>query len=265
MRSKRLLILFFFGLGISFVMFSQDSLANVEPKVFEEVKYTNDVNFDSLLQVVPIDTSRVATTRSFSENLSEKYASDSDLDYERNTGKSFMQKLKEWINNILRKLIAEPDTSNIDKITEIILDIIYVAIFLVVVYIIVRLVMNHRGKWFFEKKNETLHIDLSNVEQHIHEADFGSMLNEAEHNDNTRQAVRLLYLWLLKTFSDKGIIEWDVQKTNIDYLSEIKSEQLQNEFRYLSYLYNYIWYGEFSINDSEYRDARDRFRKHIQF
>jgi len=141
---------------------------------------------------------------------------------------------------------------------------VLVVIFLVALYIVVRLFMNHRGRWFFEKKNETVAVTLSNVEEHIHEANFEALLSEAEQQGDTRQSVRLLYLWVLRSYTDNNIIRWNPDKTNIDYFSEIKDKILQKQFRYLSYLYNYIWYGGFSINDSEYRKARETFLRHIK-
>jgi hypothetical protein len=64
--------------------------------------------------------------------------------------------------------------------------------------------------------------------------------------------------------SEKQIIEWDAEKTNSDYVYEIKNEQFKNNFNYLSYLYNYIWYGEFDIDDVTFEKAKASFEKTIQ-
>lgn len=219
---------------------------------------------DSIINVIPGDTSLLGTMRYFDGYLAERYASDDALNYERNINKSFFQRLKEMISAWIRKLFGIPDVSSINNLSDKILDIVLVVIFLVALYIVVRLFMNHRGRWFFEKKNETVAVTLSNVEEHIHEANFEALLSEAEQQGDTRQSVRLLYLWVLRSYTDNNIIRWNPDKTNIDYFSEIKDKTLQEKFRYLSYLYNYIWYGGFSINDSEYRKARETFLRHIK-
>ncbi len=219
---------------------------------------------DSIINVIPGDTSLLGTMRYFDGYLAERYASDDALNYERNINKSFFQRLKEMISAWIRKLFGIPDVSSINNLSDKILDIVLVVIFLVALYIVVRLFMNHRGRWFFEKKNETVAVTLSNVEEHIHEANFEALLSEAEQQGDTRQSVRLLYLWVLRSYTDNNIIRWNPDKTNIDYFSEIKDKILQEQFRYLSYLYNYIWYGGFSINDSEYRKARETFLRHIK-
>lgn len=219
---------------------------------------------DSIINVIPGDTSLLGTMRYFDGYLAERYASDDALNYERNINKSFFQRLKEMISAWIRKLFGIPDVSSINNLSDKILDIVLVVIFLVALYIVVRLFMNHRGRWFFEKKNKTVAVTLSNVEEHIHEANFEALLSEAEQQGDTRQSVRLLYLWVLRSYTDNNIIRWNPDKTNIDYFSEIKDKILQEQFRYLSYLYNYIWYGGFSINDSEYRKAREIFLRHIK-
>lgn len=219
---------------------------------------------DSIINVIPGDTSLLGTMRYFDGYLAERYASDDALNYERNINKSFFQRLKEMISAWIRKLFGIPDVSSINNLSDKILNIVLVVIFLVALYIVVRLFMNHRGRWFFEKKNETVAVTLSNVEEHIHEANFEALLSEAEQQGDTRQSVRLLYLWVLRSYTDNNIIRWNPDKTNIDYFSEIKDKILQEQFRYLSYLYNYIWYGGFSINDSEYRKAREIFLRHIK-
>jgi hypothetical protein len=64
--------------------------------------------------------------------------------------------------------------------------------------------------------------------------------------------------------SEREIIIWDLEKTNSDYLNEIKNEQLKADFAYLSYLYNYIWYGEFELDVNTFEKAKTAFEKTIQ-
>lgn len=119
--------------------------------------------------------------------------------------------------------------------------------------------MNHKGNWFFQKKNESLPIDINNAEQLIQSADFEQLISEIEKQGDTRQSIRLYYLWLLKDLKESELIVWLPEKTNADYLSELKQEALRKQFSYLSYLYNYIWYGEFSITDEDYLAAKNAF------
>jgi len=42
---------------------------------------------------------------------------------------------------------------------------------------------------------------------------------------------------------------------NDDYLNEIKKPELKNAFANITRLYNYIWYGDFSIDEPKYKKA----------
>ena len=64
--------------------------------------------------------------------------------------------------------------------------------------------------------------------------------------------------------SQRELIVWDIEKTNSDYVYEIKDEFLKQEFSYLSYLYNYIWYGEFDLEDETFNQAKTAFESAIK-
>lgn len=217
---------------------------------------------DSLLRAVPTDTSRVHTLQ-FDPNLAERYTDDA-FDYSMSHGgKTIIQKIKEYIQNLLRKLLGLDKITSFNKLTKYFFYALLGLLFIAIVYIAVRLIMNHKGRWFFEKESQTVTIDLKNVETHIHEADFETLLHDTEQRGDTRQSIRLYYLWLLKNLTDKQIIDWHPEKTNADYMREISDEALGKQFRYLSYLFNHIWYGEFTIDDKEYQHARTAFRREL--
>jgi len=68
---------------------------------------------------------------------------------------------------------------------------------------------------------------------------------------------------LLKSLSDKNTIEWDIEKTNSDYIREIKDNKLKQDFQFLSYIFEYSWYGEFELNDNDFSKAEAAFLKLI--
>lgn len=273
MRNKLLIRCLLVVLGFVLAVFFENARALPQEKepgdpkaILEDLILTNgQTKHDSLLQAIPRDTAHISDSRRFEANLAKKYAADNELEYIQHNNKSFLQKLKEWIAELTRKLLGYGDKTDINKLTETVLDIIYGIIFLIVAYIATRLVMKHKGRWFFEKQDENIPIDLHNVEQYIREADFPTLFHESEQAGDSRQSVRLLYLWMLRTLTDREVIDWNPDKTNGDYMREIKDVQLRDDFRYLSYLYNYIWYGDFSISSSDYRNAREKFRKQIRF
>ncbi|OJU53306.1 MAG: hypothetical protein BGN96_09590 [Bacteroidales bacterium 45-6] len=258
----RLIYLFFVCL-IRGVAMGQNMPDSVMPPDIKEMVATGAhtpymEKMDQLLKTVPWDKSPHEVKR-IDPNFKEKYLQDSEFDYGRKEGgNSFWTSLKKSILKLLRGLFGlSPNVS--PDFFPILLKVLSGLVILVVIYFAVRIYLSHKGKWFLEKKNDTLDIDVHDVAQLIQSADFASLIAEAEKENDTRLSIRYYYLWLLKKLKDGGVIEWLPDKTNSNYLYEIKNAEVKNQFSHLSYLYEYIWYGEFSINDREYQEAKTTF------
>lgn len=217
------------------------------------------------LSLVTKDTLPPHEITSFDNHFRDKYIGDEAFDYRKKTGNiSFVQKLKRMIERFIQTLFGWDKEHKVGNITDISLKILSILLVLFVIYLLVRLILSHNGRWFSQRKNENIEIDINDTEQLVRYADFENMIDKSEKTGNTRQSIRLYYLWLLRTFDEKKIIEWNLQKTNADYRKEIKDETILKNFTYLSYLYNYIWYGEFSITDTDYLTAKKVFLNHLR-
>ena len=75
---------------------------------------------------------------------------------------------------------------------------------------------------------------------------------------------RYYFLWYLKLLCDRNFLKWDIEKTNLDYLSEIKDLIKREEFENLSFLYENIWYGEFNIPTNATETIIQQFETAIQ-
>ena len=264
-----LLILFFLLSTIQPLLVAQVPLHRVVPKF--AIDTILSVNRDEriaqmkkLYQSVPGDTTAVKAVI-LDPDYREKYRNDSEFNYNQEAGgKSFFNRLFEKIGLLLQRLFGFAPLNKYSDLTVLVFKILCGLVVLVVLYFIIRLLMNHKGIWFFSKKNESISIELHNTEQLIQSADFEQLIAEIEKQGDTRQSIRLYYLWLLKDLKDHELIVWLPEKTNAEYLSELKEETLRKMFSYLSYLYNCIWYGEFSIGDKEYTSAKKAFLHYLK-
>ena len=50
-----------------------------------------------------------------------------------------------------------------------------------------------------------------------------------------------------------------LQKTNSDYLAEINNDDIKLNFSKITWLYDYIWYGDFAIDENGYSRAERSF------
>ncbi len=74
-----------------------------------------------------------------------------------------------------------------------------------------------------------------------------------------RLAVRYQYIKSLQQLSVKQLISFAADKTNIQYVNEIANTDLRNTFARLTLHYEYVWYGEFPIDEMMYRRIEQQF------
>lgn len=111
--------------------------------------------------------------------------------------------------------------------------------------------------FLFAKKSESLPLDYDTLTEDIHAIDFAGSIEQAIEARNFRLAVRLLYLQTLKRLTDAGRITWKPDKTNRHYVQEMKSvgfEQLTTQFEY-------VWYGDFPVDERRFSAIRDEFKR----
>ncbi|UOB18042.1 DUF4129 domain-containing protein [Abyssalbus ytuae] len=210
---------------------------------------------DSVKYTIQIDSSKI-NIKEFSENLNEKYSS-REFDYSIKDGESqnllarFLSWIFKWLNDTFGIEIPE----NAGLILEI---VIYVLLGLLAIYLLIRFLLGEKASGFFVKKDKHI-APLEIQEENIEKIDFDHLIKNAVEQNNYRLAVRYLYLKTLKNLSQAKVIDWHFEKTNSDYYNEIENEEIKYEYKKVSYLYDYVWYGEFNLDASSFKDANRRF------
>lgn len=111
-------------------------------------------------------------------------------------------------------------------------------------------------------KRKDLNTVLVTDEQQIIESqNIQELINDALTQKNYQLAVRYYYLLLLQKLAKKELIDWQVQKTNADYIYEIKNPELRSELSKLTRIYDFIWYGNFEVTESAFYKAEKEFIK----
>ncbi|WP_139957591.1 hypothetical protein [Flavicella sediminum] len=211
-----------------------------------------------------IDTTLVSSTptqlRKIDDSFKQHYT---DANYIYEFEPSFFTKLKNWILNRLANLF-ETTTEGASAIFNYLKYGIYLLILIMAVYILVKIILNKEGRWIFGKKKNHPNSINSTIEENIALVNFENLIEEAIQNKDYRLAVRYYYLWLLKQANEKGLITYTPEKTNIDYLFEMEATEFYQSFKRVSYYYTYIWYGEFSVNESEYETTANLYRQFLK-
>jgi hypothetical protein len=109
------------------------------------------------------------------------------------------------------------------------------------------------------EKTETLVEDINRIQ-------FESELEKAIRLKDFKLAIRILYLGVLKQLNDQQSIHWQQHKTNWDYVRELKNISIQPGFRDITNAFDYVWYGNFEIDEATFQLIRDKihlFKKTI--
>jgi hypothetical protein len=234
---------------------AQDSIViPVDPPKISSIQYTEkDIKVDSASVEV----------RHFEKNFKKKYA-DRDFIYEyKAPEKNWWDHFKHWLARLIFNLFNFSSVKTSLNFVAILFRVIAILVVIVLIYFIAKAITKQEGRWIFGK-NAKRTLFYSDAEKNIHLLDFEKLIKESIESGERRIAIRYYYLWLLKVMAQHHYIEWDIEKTNSDYLYELSNPAHKEEFTYLSYLYNYIWYGEFEIDDTTFRKTENRFKKALK-
>lgn len=103
-------------------------------------------------------------------------------------------------------------------------------------------------------------ITLDNLDAYIHETDLERFLREALAQQNYPLAVRIYFLQIIKDLSQCGAINWSKEKTNRDYLREMRDHSLSREFREATRTFEYTWYGNTPLSRSDFERLEPGFK-----
>ena len=103
-------------------------------------------------------------------------------------------------------------------------------------------------------------ITLANLDEYIHETDLARFLREALAASNWPLAVRLYFLQTIKRLSEKEAIVWSKEKTNRDYLREMRGHRLGTQFRDVTRQYERVWYGNQPLTVEEFARLEPEFK-----
>lgn len=129
------------------------------------------------------------------------------------------------------------------------------------IYAVLKLLRMEPRGLFYGRSDRQRSPAFAEIED-LQEVDFDGLVQEATAAGDFRRAVRLLYLKTLKALAARALIAWQPEKTNHEYLRELEERpqaDLAASFSRLTYLFEYIWYGDFPVDARAFERARGTF------
>ena len=104
-------------------------------------------------------------------------------------------------------------------------------------------------------------VTIENIDAHIHESDLDRMIRQAVEQRNFSLAVRLYYLAIIKELSLSRAIRWRREKTNRDYLRELRHTPLFENFREATRIFERSWYGNKRLAEADFQMLQPRLQQ----
>lgn len=205
------------------------------------------------------DVNPLQIDRSFIKDLKK----DSDFNYVEIVEEvTWWQKIKRWLNTkwiqFMNWLFGDYEGNAILLfLVNYLPYLILVGIVGFIVWLFIKLNIGNR----FLKSPDSGEVLMSEDEDIIKRQHIPSLIEDALNNKQYRLAIRYHYLFVLKQLTDAEQIDYKFDKTNTDYLNEITNKNLKNGFTNITRIYDFIWYGNFSITQKDYVKAKAQFNE----
>lgn len=210
---------------------------------------------------VRLDTATIVA-KIIDQNVIDSFKNDADFDYEtvETTAPDWWIATKNWAYNLFLRFFEWLfGVEQASGAFNVFLKILPYVLLVVLVFILIKFFINVNARAIsYAQKNKTV-VTLSEEEHIIKNEDIQKLIQQALAAKNYRLAVRYYYLYILQLMDENGIIVWELQKTNTDYNRELEKIDLKKPFATITRLYEYIWYGDFPIDENKYLKAEATF------
>lgn len=141
--------------------------------------------------------------------------------------------------------------------------IFFTAFFILIIYLLVRFIRNLQQNAAQEEQLPVLVNTLTEAEENLTRANIAQLLEKLIGEQRYREATRAYFLLVLQQLHKTGFIEWKKQKTNFDYVRETFGKQLHQPFEQTTRFFEFIWYGNQPVSQSQFPDIQARFQQLI--
>ncbi|MDJ1480101.1 DUF4129 domain-containing protein [Cytophagaceae bacterium DM2B3-1] len=200
-----------------------------------------------------------AKLRKFDPDKLSDFVNNSDYQYDIKQPAdrlSWWERFKAWLSELLNDLFrGYGKIPGGDRTIKIIVIVISAGL---LIFALIKFIGADPRSWF-KRSAKTDELSLEDIENDIHSISFDEMIADAVAKQQHKRAIRLFYLKSLKQLSDRDWIDWQPYKTNYEYVKELKKNELLGDFKQLTYLFEYIWYGDFQLDAVSFKEAEQRF------
>ena len=154
-----------------------------------------------------------------------------------------------WFNRLINSIFS-------GRFEERITTPFMIIIFLLIVSTVIFFLFKKRPELFMRAK-KAASPPYSIEEENIHSINFEQEIASALQSGDYRLAIRLLYLQTLRFFSDNQLIDWQIHKTPMEYLYELKVKDMRQPFRVFTNHFLHVRYGNYPASSELFATMLD--------
>lgn len=259
MRNCKNYIFFFLFLSNVFVTVSQlkaqvtDTVKIEAPSAEQDEDYNeDDTENENIIQ--PKDTMLTVARWNYPADSLQKIKTQKEFAYISNLDSLLKAKQDED----LKKVAKSQPSSKVgpSAVFPFIRFLLWSIAIFVLLFIIYRLFLSEKGMFAAPTKNKKIQLEEELITDEVF---LEKRLSEAIQKADYRLAIRFLYLQTLNKLNDKGWLLLSPDKTNYQYVQELKNKQFKNEFARITLHYEYAWYGDFKIEETVFKPVKHEF------
>jgi len=224
----------------------------VSDTIISRFKHTNDQPKSTTGDTVTDTKSTVEDSvifRNIPDSVSSRVIRDKDFAYANDPGywivapvsheRNFLDYLFEWLTSVWFR------------------GFVFAFLISILLYALYKIIIQNRLYMFYSSPKKNIIEGKDEAESAFDNID--QKIENAISMNDFRSALRYLYLKTLKIASEKKLIVFHAQAMNTEYVQQLLNHPLQNQFRYLTYAYEYVWYGGFELKQEQFVPLQKQF------
>lgn len=227
-------------------------------------EFEDSIIFDEI-QIDTVTESEYSPANESQYFLQKPYNQQDEPFIKRNLSDSYVNDLQNdnefwYANNAIEKI--EPKPSFWEKLlvtawhSSFVWFIIIVAfIILIVWFLVTSEIRIFRSSSSVIKEGDAAEEQTDNIFQ----MNFAKEIAKATADGNFRMVIRLLFLQSLKVMADRNFIQYGIDRTNYEYLGQLRNTSYYRDFFNLTRSYEFVWYGKFDLPENQYLELRAEF------
>jgi hypothetical protein len=211
---------------------------------------------------VQIDTLKIVQ-KNFDKEVLDAYKKEAVFNYEiQKREKNIFERAWSWLGRVFIKALSWifEDIGPAVGLFKAVLQVVPYLILGLLLFFILKFFLKINSKTSFEGNEINPSIFAADEEDLLRHSNIEELITEAIEKNELRLAIRFYYLLVLQKLTEKELIVWQQEKTNEEYVKEVKKASIKEDFKETTHLYDFVWYGNFSMNNTEFLKAEQLFK-----